>query len=358
MKLRFLPHTVTAVLLAAAASVPTGCATRAVRPVVQGDPAPMPNSPAAVLRLFEWCYNNRAIRPYAEIFPDDFRFYFNVRDSAGAYYITNPWRREDELIYAARLFANSASITLILDRNFVVLPDPRHLPTDPLGRWHKTISTQVLLGIRTVDGTAVDISGQVTFYLVRGDSALIPEELKARGFGPDSARWWIQRWDDETVQEGDGGWPGGEIIGPARAMPTTRKTWGALKVLYRTLTNQRPGENRAPSRAIAAIPSAGPSASTGNAQRQPVAAAIAGTSWMVAMVSRNPIDVWSMSAVPTACAGAASVTMALNCAESATTKNPQIAVRTMSSHHGPPNASAASTQQVPETAIDHVTTRA
>ena len=40
------------------------------------------------------------------------------------------------------------------------------------------------------------------------------------------------------------------------------------------------------------------------------------------MVSRNPTEVWSVNAVPTPCWGATSVTIALNCAESATTNRP------------------------------------
>ncbi len=44
---------------------------------------------------------------------------------------------------------------------------------------------------------------------------------------------------------------------------------------------------------------------------------------MVTIVRRKPTEVCRVSAVPTACAGANSVTMALNWAESATTKKPQ-----------------------------------
>src|SRR5262249_48288979 len=65
------------------------------------------------------------------------------------------------------------------------------------------------------------------------------------------------------------------------------------------------------SREIAAIPSAGPSASAVKAQRQPTASTRTGTSWMLPRVSRKPAEVWSVSAVPTACRGAASVTIAL-----------------------------------------------
>ena len=40
------------------------------------------------------------------------------------------------------------------------------------------------------------------------------------------------------------------------------------------------------------MPAAGPSASIGNAQRQPTSATTGGTSWMVTVVSRKPSDVW------------------------------------------------------------------
>ena len=33
---------------------------------------------------------------------------------------------------------------------------------------------------------------------MRGDSALIPQQLKDRGFGPDPNRWYIERWEDKT----------------------------------------------------------------------------------------------------------------------------------------------------------------
>jgi len=64
--------------------------------------------------------------------------------------------------------------------------------------------------------------GFANFFMVRGDSALIPADLAARGFRPDSTRWYIERWEDDTFQE----------VG-ARAMPTSTATWGTIKVLYR-----------------------------------------------------------------------------------------------------------------------------
>ncbi len=54
------------------------------------------------------------------------------------------------------------------------------------------------------------------------------------------------------------------------------------------------------------------------------------------MVSRKPIEVCSVSAVPTAWRGATSVTSVLNWAESATTKKPQTQATAASSHGWPP----------------------
>src|SRR5438477_10985510 len=54
-------------------------------------PPPVPSSAPGVLRLFEWCYNNRAIAEYREIFTADYRFVFNPQDSAGAAYRGVPW---------------------------------------------------------------------------------------------------------------------------------------------------------------------------------------------------------------------------------------------------------------------------
>ena len=110
-------------------------------------------------------------------------------------------------------------------------------------------------------------------------------------------------------------------------------------------------------RAIAAMPKAGPSARTGNAQRQPAAAAIAGTIWMVAIVSRKPSEVCSVSAVPTACGGATSVTSALNCAESATTKKPHAHATGTSAHGLASKSRPMPSAHAPLAAIARVTTR-
>ena len=166
-------------------------------------PPPVPNSPANTLRLLEWCYDNLEPTLYRELFTDDYRFAFSALDPEGNAYRDNPWTREDELISTTRLFlggdgrSGASRITLDLDRNFNVRNDPRR---GKAGRWHKSVHTSVTLTI-LAEGSQTNVTGFTNFFLVRGDSALIPKELADRGFAPDSSRWYIERWEDETAQE-------------------------------------------------------------------------------------------------------------------------------------------------------------
>ena len=178
-------------------------------------PAPIPNTASGVLRLLEWCYNNKAITEYSELFTADYQFYFSDLDSSGLDWQERPYTRTDELISATNLFIGgsatepaASSIRLTLDRNFFVNVDPYfvYYPVpdntvlrDPSGRRHKSIRTTVTLRIEIDDGSSLEIDGHATFYMVRGDSALIPDDLKGR-VRQDSTRWFIRRWDDETAQ--------------------------------------------------------------------------------------------------------------------------------------------------------------
>jgi hypothetical protein len=164
-------------------------------------PPPTPNSPQNVIRLFEWCWNNRDITVYKEIYTDDFRFIFALGDSAGNLFRDEPVTREMELNIARNLFVGggsappASSIFLKLDPTLRALPDSR---SGKNPRWHKEIVTSVDLTIKTEDGAEYRIVGDARFFVVRGDSALIPQEL---GFGRDSTRWYIDEWRDETLRE-------------------------------------------------------------------------------------------------------------------------------------------------------------
>jgi hypothetical protein len=173
-------------------------------------PPPTPNSPQNVIRLFEWCWNSRDISVYKEVFTADFLFVFALGDSAGNQFRDTPVNREMELDIARNLFVGggsapaATSIVLTLDPTLRAQDDSRR-GKDP--KWHKEILTSVDLTIKTEGNTEYRITGNARFFVVRGDSALIPKEL---GFQPDSNRWYIDQWRDETLTGA-----GGAALAPA-----------------------------------------------------------------------------------------------------------------------------------------------
>ena len=125
-------------------------------------PAPTPNSPSGLLRLFEWAYNNRDFSQYRTVFTDDYRFAFAAQDTAGNRYRDQPYTRADELASAQRLFDASSNISLSLDKSFVIFNDTRPGKNDPLRR--KNIRTQVLLNITSLDGSQTNVQGKANFF--------------------------------------------------------------------------------------------------------------------------------------------------------------------------------------------------
>lgn len=232
----------------------TGC-FNPFRPLIGGGvgnstPPPIPNSATNVLRLLEWCYNNRAIEEYREVFADDYRFVYSALDTNGNAYRDVPWTREDELISTEKLFLGgdvtqpaATSISLIFDRNFNVTGDVRDdgITRSPLV--HKSINTSVTLTIRTSDGSAIEVQGKALFFLVRGDSAAIPSDLS---FGQNPNRWYIERWEDQTAQGSSALAPILSFERSANGTPATveipgpinvpeHPTFGFVKQLFRRL---------------------------------------------------------------------------------------------------------------------------
>src|SRR2546425_1135725 len=78
---------------------------------------------------------------------------------------------------------------------------------------------------------------------------------------------------------------------------------------------------------------------------------------MLAIVSRNPSDVCRVSAVPTACDGTDLVTIVLNCAESAMTKNPHSHATATMAQTLDANKPPMTTAQLPLTAMARITSR-
>ena len=87
-------------------------------------------------------------------------------------------------------------VTLVFDTNLYPMPDSR--PGKQNTTWHREIRTSVDL---TLDfGSQVQrVTGYARFYVVRGDSAALPSYLGDRVVR-DSTRWYIERWEDETLE--------------------------------------------------------------------------------------------------------------------------------------------------------------
>jgi hypothetical protein len=189
-------------------------------------PPPVPDSPIGIIQLFQWCWRNRAYDTYQELFTDNYRFEFATGDSAGDFYRDTPWTRSDELATAQHLFVTgtpsqppATSITLDFTQDLRVDVDPRPGKTDTT--YHRLVTAQVLLRVNLSDGTQ-EVRGPVYFYVIRGDSAIIPPELIQRGFKPDSHRWYIEQWVDGTLQGGAFAAERAPLWDRARGAPTLR----------------------------------------------------------------------------------------------------------------------------------------
>ena len=196
-------------------------------------PAPVPNTPANCVRLHEWCWKNRAAEEYRELFTDDYVFVFGLNDSAGQPYRDRPWIREDELTTATNAFVGGGDvppankITINYDPNLITFADVRPGKTN---KWHRTIRTSVDLQVDAGERGTLEVKGNALFFMIRGDSANIPPELVARGFKRDSTRWWIERWEDETLSEGAALRPASP---PEGFGPVARTSMGRLKEYWR-----------------------------------------------------------------------------------------------------------------------------
>ena len=215
-------------LALALAAILAGCSTRTTVPrVVTG---PVPTTPQNTVKLFEWAVVNRDVETLEQLFTADFAYVSAGTDSAG-----NPTRVEyggrDWMLSVLRCMLvgggaehpPAARIALDFDQNLRPQRDPRagYQDQDSL---YKTIRTAVDLTIDIGDGTTLEVTGYALLFLVRGDVALIPADLVARGFEPDRNRWWISRWEDETIAS--------EGVQRHGSDPAGKLTLGAILRLY------------------------------------------------------------------------------------------------------------------------------
>ena len=200
---RATPRVLPALLAALALLVSAGCDNpfkpRIGYAPVAVEPPPRPNSPQGLMNLFRWCWENRSIAEYEELFTDDFRFVFSDVEAVG----NPPILRDEEIAIARRIFVDGGASEprakriemTFVNQPLIPIADTRPNKPDP---WHKLVQTRVRLTVELADPQPIQIDGDVNFFVVRGDSALIPDELLQRGFTPNPGRWYIERWEDKT----------------------------------------------------------------------------------------------------------------------------------------------------------------
>ena len=224
----FLP--IRAAALAGLFAALSGCTTQIILPVApEPDVAPAPATPGVALSRLAWGWKHRAIDPCRDLFTCDYEFVFAPSDSAGIRFQNRPWTRPDELDFALHLFETGSAtapaasyVGLDMERVPQILPDDRP-GKDP--RWHRRVNTP-FVAVVEAPGLQFRILGFEAFYFVRGDSACIPQELRDRGYEPDSTRWWIERWVEDIVTAAPA------AAAPSRSLPLRPVSLGAIKALY------------------------------------------------------------------------------------------------------------------------------
>lgn len=211
-------------------------------------PRRLPTQPAAepgfvvdsavnAVRLLEWAVEHRDLERLRGLLTDDFLSGCAAADSAGNAFRGYVLTRIDDIESIRHLFVGggtpppASEISLQFDRNLIPQADTRP-GKDPAT--HQEIVTSMVLRIATREED-FQVTGAARFFLVRGDVALIPAELTERGVGADPGRWYIERWDDETVGSGVAAAraPDERRTSSLRAQPSRMTTWCAIKALYR-----------------------------------------------------------------------------------------------------------------------------
>jgi len=209
-----------------------GGGSKSTAPVVPTPPSP--NSPTNVVARFAWGWNHLDKESFRQILTGDFTFAFAAADSAGNPFPNHGFGRDTLLTCAQHIFSGGGTepkatrITLTLDPALIVVNDSR---TGKNPGWHKQITTSVNLYIKA-DTSEYRIGGNARFFVVRGDSAVIPADLAAQGVVPDASRWYMDRWEDQTLSV-IGPAPPARATYPARPTATHSTSWGAILALYK-----------------------------------------------------------------------------------------------------------------------------
>jgi len=232
---RVRPGTIPGTILSLVfAGLLAGCgqvADPAIGGIASIDPPPAvalsPDTPSHLVQTFAQAMNHRDPDLYQQLLTGNFAFAFAASDSFGNAFPDRTLTREQEISSALHLLRTGTAteppasrVVLTLDRALYPEIDSRPGKAFP---WHQEVEVNYVLSVDT-EIDSYRLTGAIRFFVVRGDSAEISPDLAARGFHPDRSRWWIERWEDESLNSG---------ANPEDTpTPTRSTTWGRLKVLY------------------------------------------------------------------------------------------------------------------------------
>ena len=212
-----------AAALGMSTALAVGCSTEIVAPPPLDEP-PAASSPSGAVQRFAWGFNHKDVEVVSGLLTDDFQFISAVTDSAGNQTREQRGDRSWFLVALAALRDSASTVSFAMDQNLVPFPDSR-VGKNPA--FHEQVRSSVHVSVRfkAPDGN-VEITGNLLFFLTRGDSAAIPQELIGRGVGPDSTRWWMDRMEDETLA-------GGGVV--SATQPSKKNTFAGLLEYFHSL---------------------------------------------------------------------------------------------------------------------------
>ena len=181
----------------------SGCNTsRTVAPQATAPPA---TSATGAVKRLEFAFNHRDVDTIAGVLADNTLFMTTQADSVGSL-AEVLWTRARLLAALQGILVGdpprtpeAVRVSLAFDRELSDMPDDRFGGSSEV---HRAVRTSFEVVV-SPDGVSVfEARGYLLFFVTRGDSALIPADLRARGATATATRWWIERVEDETLPSG------------------------------------------------------------------------------------------------------------------------------------------------------------
>ena len=168
------------------------CQERSVAP----KPFKMARGPEDLVHAIAFSYESRSLAAYRDLMTDDFMMVCAEADSAGNVSQGATHTREDELLRFAALadpYREPPFRELTLEFGEPIVTTAGTRPG------HRVIRTTYLMQYAEGSEQTRSLTGEVQFFIVRGDSASLPP----LGDQPDDPRvWYLERWEDLTTGDG------------------------------------------------------------------------------------------------------------------------------------------------------------